>query len=85
MPGRAGAGSGAGSLGLTASGIGVPTVVVTTTVDVRPVLHAKRAAMAAHRSQIPETASAMRLPTDAFAAVYGFVWFVRCGPSCPLE
>ena len=82
---EAGVPGGAGGLGLTASSIGVPTVVVSTTVDVRPVLDLKRAAMAAHRSQIPETASAMRLPTEAFAAVYGFEWFVRCGPPGPLE
>ncbi len=82
---RRGGGGGGGDLGLTASSIGVPTVVVSTTVDVRPVLDVKRRAMAAHRSQIPETASAMRLPTDAFAAVYGFEWFVRCGPPGPLE
>jgi len=72
-------------LGLAASSLGVPTVVVTTTVDVRPVLDVKRAAMAAHASQIPETASAMRLPTEAFAAVYGFEWFVRRGPPGVLD
>jgi len=74
-----------GDLGLAATGLGVPTVVVTTTVDVRPVLGTKRAAMAAHASQIPETASAMRLPTEAFADVYGYEWFVRRGPSGPLD
>ena len=75
----------AGDLGLAASPIGMPTVVVTTTVDVRSALEVKRAAMAAHASQIPETASAMRLPTDAFAAVYGYEWYVRRGPSGPIE
>ena len=74
-----------GKLGLAASSLGVPTVVVTTTVDVRPVLDTKRAAMAAHASQIPETASAMRLPTEAFAAVYGFEWFIRRGRLGPLD
>ncbi len=72
-------------LGLAASSLGVPTVLVTTTVDVRKVLPTKRAAMAAHASQIPETASAMRLPTDAFAAVYGFEWFIRRGPPGLLD
>jgi len=72
-------------LGLAASSLGVPTVAVTTTVDVRTVLDTKRAAMAAHASQIPETASAMRLPTEAFAAVYGFEWFVRRGPPGALD
>lgn len=86
---EAGFASGPGShprdLGLTASSLGMPTVMITTTVDVRPVLAAKRAAMAAHASQIPETASAMRLPTEAFAAVYGYEWFVRRGPPGPIE
>ncbi|MDP8976055.1 MAG: PIG-L family deacetylase [Actinomycetota bacterium] len=72
-------------LGLAGSSLGVPTVEVTTTVDVRPVLGVKRAAMAAHASQIPETASAMRLPTEAFGAVYGFEWFVRRGRPGPLD
>ena len=72
-------------LGLAASPVGVPTVLVSTTVDVRDVLDLKRAAMAAHASQIPETASAMRLPAAAFGAVYGYEWFVRRGPSGPIE
>jgi LmbE family N-acetylglucosaminyl deacetylase len=76
---------GGGSLGLAASPVGVPTVLVSTTVDVRHVLHLKRAAMAAHASQIPETASAMRLPAEAFGAVYGYEWFVRRGVSGPIE
>jgi LmbE family N-acetylglucosaminyl deacetylase len=74
-----------GELGLAASRLGVPTVLVTTTVDVRGVLETKRAAMAAHASQIPETTGAMQLPTEAFSAVYGFEWFVRSGPSGPLD
>ncbi|MDQ3680506.1 MAG: PIG-L family deacetylase [Actinomycetota bacterium] len=80
-----GVGSPPGDLGLAASSLGVPTIAVTTTVDVRPVLGQKRAAMAAHASQIPETASAMQLPTEAFAAVYGYEWYVRRGPYGPLD
>jgi LmbE family N-acetylglucosaminyl deacetylase len=72
-------------LGLAASAIGKPTVIVSNTLDVRDLLDVKRAAMAEHRSQIPETASAMRLPTEAFAAVYGFEWFIRRGPPGPLD
>lgn len=79
------AGGVAGELGLAASSLGVPTVAVSTMVDVRGVLDRKRRAMTAHDSQIPETASAMRLPTEAFAAVYGYEWFVRRGPPGPLE
>ena len=72
-------------LGLAATGLGVPTVAVSTMVDVRDVLDVKRLAMTAHASQIPETASAMQLPTEAFAAVYGYEWYVRRGPPGPLE
>ena len=79
------AGGVTGELGLAASGLGVPTVAVTTMVDCRDVLERKRRAMVAHASQIPETASAMRLPTEAFAAVYGYEWFLRNGPPGPVE
>lgn len=79
------AGGVAGELGLAASGLGVPTVAVTTMVDVRGVLDRKRRAMLAHASQIPETTSSMSLPTQAFAAVYGYEWFLRQGPPGPLE
>jgi hypothetical protein len=41
--------------------------------------------MACHGSQIPETASALRLPTQAFTAVYGWEWYVRHGPPGPLD
>jgi LmbE family N-acetylglucosaminyl deacetylase len=79
------AGGHAGELGLAATNLGMPTVMVTNTVNVRDVLDAKRRAMAAHASQIPETASAMKLPTESFAAVYGFEWFVRLGPPGPID
>jgi LmbE family N-acetylglucosaminyl deacetylase len=60
--------------------IGVPSVLVTTMVDVRSELEAKRAAIAAHASQVPETSSAMMMPRATFADVYGYEWFVRTGP-----
>ncbi len=72
-------------LGLAATSLGLPTVLVTCTIDVRSVLAVKRAAMEAHASQIPETSSAMRLPSAGFTAVYGFEWFGRRGPSGPLD
>lgn len=83
--GQALAASGPASLGIAASGVGVPTVMVSTTVDVRALLDVKRAAMAAHGSQIPETASALRLPVEEFAGVYGYEWYIRRGPPGPLE
>ncbi len=75
----------ADTLGMAASLVGVPTVLLSTTVDVRGVLDRKRDAMAVHASQIPESASAMRLPAAAFADVYGYEWYVRRGPPGPLE
>lgn len=63
--------------------LGVPTVEVSTTVDVRPWLARKAAAMAAHRSQIPPGSPAITLRPELFAAVYGFEWYLRSGsPSC---
>ncbi len=75
----------AGDLGLVRSHIGVPSVAVDATVDVRPVLDVKRAAMAAHASQIPETTSALQLPEHHFADVYGWEWYVRTGPPGPID
>ena len=65
--------------------VGVPTGFVTTTVDVRDVLEVKRAAIAAHRTQVPETSSAMALTPEAFSAVYGFEWYVREGPPALID
>ncbi len=64
---------------------GVPTVFITTTIDVRDVIHRKREAMAAHASQIPVDSTAMRLSDDTFAGVYGFEWYVRTGPPGLLD
>lgn len=75
----------AGDLGLVRSHIGVPSVAVDAAVDVRSTLDLKRAAMAAHASQIPETTSALRLPEHHFADVYGWEWYVRSGPSGPID
>ena len=74
-----------GDLGLVRSHIGMPTVLVSTTVDVTPVLDRKRVAMAAHASQIQETTSALQLGLEQFAAVYGWEWYVRHGPPGPIE
>ncbi|MGH9011962.1 MAG: hypothetical protein ACRDYF_19255, partial [Acidimicrobiia bacterium] len=72
-------------LGLAAAPLGLSTVEIDCTVDVRPVLPVKRQAMAAHASQIPETSSAMRLPDADFAAVYGYEWYGRRGPVGPID
>jgi LmbE family N-acetylglucosaminyl deacetylase len=74
-----------GDLGLVRSRIGVPSVMVDVAVDVRQTLAVKRAAMAAHASQIPETTSALQLPEHHFADVYGWEWYVRSGPPGPID
>jgi LmbE family N-acetylglucosaminyl deacetylase len=75
----------AGDLGLVRSHIGVASVEIRATVDVRDVLEVKRAAMAAHASQIPESTSALQLPDHHFAEVYGWEWYVRSGPPGPID
>ncbi len=56
---------------------GTPEALITTTVDVREYADAKRAAMAAHASQIPEDSFFLQLPPDAFREAFGHEWFVR--------
>jgi len=66
--------------------LGVPTVMVSTTVDVRSVIGAKRVAMAAHASQIPADGETLQMAPETFEGVYGFEWYTRrSGPVGPLE
>ena len=57
--------------------LGVPDARITTTVDVSSVLDRKRAAMAAHPSQIPAESFFLALPDDAFRRAFGLEWFIR--------
>jgi LmbE family N-acetylglucosaminyl deacetylase len=84
-PGAAAAAARGPGLGLAATVVGLPSVLVDCTVDVRPVIDTKRRAMLAHASQIPASSSAMRLSPAAFAEVYGFEWYARHGPPGPLD
>ncbi len=61
--------------------LGVPAERITTTVDVSGYVGAKRAAMAAHASQITEEHFFLQLPEEAFAAAFGQEWFIRRGPG----
>jgi LmbE family N-acetylglucosaminyl deacetylase len=65
--------------------LGVPTVMVSTMVDVGEVALVKRSAIAAHVSQLPAEHPFHALDDETFAAVYGYEWFVRRGPSGPIE
>ena len=53
--------------------------MITTTVDVRDFVDQKRAAMAAHASQIPEDSFFLQMPPDAFREAFGYEWFIRRG------
>lgn len=71
--------------GLAATDLGMPTLLIDTTVDVRSVLDQKRSAMAAHASQLPADAPAFALGQINFSAVYGYEWFGRSGPPALLD
>ncbi len=61
--------------------MGLPESELTTFVDVVDVLPTKRAAMAAHASQIPANSFFLGLPEEAFAAAFGTEWYRRRGPA----
>ena len=58
---------------------GTPESELTTAVDVAAYLDRKRAAMAAHASQIAESSMFLALPPDLFAEAFGTEWFIRRG------
>ena len=72
-------------LGLAGSHIGYSSVEIDLTLDVRAQLGAKRAAMAAHVSQLPGEAPVFGLDERHFADVYGWEWYVRRGPRGVLD
>ena len=58
---------------------GMPDTEITHAIDVREALDRKRAAMAAHASQIPSDSFFLALGDEDFAAAFGTEWFVRPG------
>ncbi|MEO1062110.1 MAG: PIG-L family deacetylase [Actinomycetota bacterium] len=60
---------------------GSPESVITTEVDVTAHLAAKKAAMAAHASQIGDDSFFLQLPEEAFAMAFGFEHYIRVGAS----
>ena len=59
--------------------LGVPESALTTGVDVRDFAPLKRAAMAAHASQIGEQSFFLQMPEDAFRESFGWEWYIRRG------
>jgi len=70
---------------LNAAPLGVPTVLVTTTIDVRAQCSIKRLAMADHASQVPHDSPTLTMDDETFQGAYGFEWYIRRGPPGPLE
>jgi LmbE family N-acetylglucosaminyl deacetylase len=65
--------------------LGVPSGLVTTTVDTVDHLEVKRAAITAHRSQIRTASEVVTMASTAFAQLYGLEWYIRRGPAGALE
>jgi LmbE family N-acetylglucosaminyl deacetylase len=63
--------------------LGIPDARITTRVDVTHHLLVKRAAMAAHASQIAEEAFFLALPDDRFARAFGTEWYERLDTRPP--
>lgn len=59
--------------------LGVQADRITTAVDVSAFLDRKRGAMEAHATQITDTSFFLKMPPEAFAAVWGTEWYIRVG------
>jgi LmbE family N-acetylglucosaminyl deacetylase len=68
------------ALDIDLADFGTPDDEITDRVDVRDHLDQKRAAMAAHASQISETSFFLTMPPDVFEAVWGHECLIRRGP-----
>lgn len=62
---------------------GSPETDITHAIDVTGFLDAKRAAMAAHASQVAADSFFLTLPDEAFAAAFGTEWFIAPGAPRP--
>jgi LmbE family N-acetylglucosaminyl deacetylase len=65
--------------------LGVPAAMVSTEITVGAHLDTKRAAIAAHQSQVLTDSAVVTMPPDVFAHVYGHEWYIRRGPPGPLD
>jgi len=55
---------------------GSPEALITHAVDVSAAIDTKRAAMAAHRSQIGPDSFFFKMPPEVFAMAFGTEWFI---------
>lgn len=62
-------------------GIGTPDAEISAAVEVAEVIGVKRAAMAAHASQIAEDSWFLQRNPDEYLAAFGIEWFIRTRPA----
>lgn len=65
--------------------IGMPESRITTEIDVRDYVERKRAALAAHASQVDETSWFLAMPEDAFEQFFGREWYIRRDAPASLD
>jgi LmbE family N-acetylglucosaminyl deacetylase len=59
--------------------MGTPEAELTLEVDVTSFVAHKRAAIAAHRSQVSDSSFFVQMPDDLFVQAFGREWFVEHG------
>ncbi|MFW2334091.1 PIG-L family deacetylase [Ilumatobacter sp.] len=57
--------------------MGTPESELTLGIDVSPFVERKRAAIAAHRSQVSDQSFFLQMPTELFAQAFGREWFIE--------
>jgi LmbE family N-acetylglucosaminyl deacetylase len=65
--------------------MGTPEAELTLGVDVTDFTDAKRAAIAAHRSQVSDSSFFLQMPPEIFAQAFGNEWFIEHGRPPGLE
>ena len=65
--------------------MGTPEAELTLGVDVTDFTEAKRAAIAAHRSQVSDSSFFLQMPPEIFAQAFGNEWFIEHGQPPGLE
>jgi LmbE family N-acetylglucosaminyl deacetylase len=65
--------------------MGTPESELTLGVDVSGFVEQKRAAIAAHRSQVSDSSFFMQMPPDVFAMAFGNEWFIEHGVDPPMR
>jgi LmbE family N-acetylglucosaminyl deacetylase len=65
--------------------MGTPEAELTLGVDVSAFVEQKRAAIAAHRSQVSDSSFFLQMPPDVFAMAFGQEWFIEHGREPGLQ